>query len=234
MNKKKLKIHTLKDLEIFHGTQYLNDLSMAGVYRSTVKDAERTLTYFYYWLAKKEVVNTISQDAFIIKETDYGSHYESPFQPLYPAKSPKQIEHTLPIEYIPLLLEVAIAVAKPIALGIYFQLFGGLRVSEVVNLKRTQAVRRMKDGDFILNLNKQNFRTDLKEEASVKKVRTQRVMQINDWGISLFKDHIKLFKPSDGSRINPRTLDTYSLNLDFSYRFTFFKPEFLLPLIPGF
>lgn len=37
-----------------------------------------------------------------------------------------------------------------------------------------------------------------------------------------------------GLRINPRTLDTYSLNLDFSYRFTFFKPEFLLPLIPGF
>lgn len=198
-NKKALKINTLKELEIFHGTQYLNDLSMEGVSRSTVKDAERTLTHFYYWLTKLDCINSISKDLFVRKQTQFSSYHESPFKPLYPSRSPKRIEHTLPIEYIPLLLEVAIAVAKPIALGIYFQIFGGLRVSEVVNLKRTQIVRRMGDGDFVLKLNKQNFRPDLKEDASVKKVRTQRVMQINDWGHSLFKDHINLYKPMDES-----------------------------------
>ena len=90
-------------------------------------------------------------------------------------------------------------VAKPIALGIYFQIFGGLRVSEVVNLKRTQVAHGMRKGDFILKLQNQNFRVDLKEHPSVKKVRAQQVLQINDWGLSLFSDHIQLYQPMDGS-----------------------------------
>jgi hypothetical protein len=57
----------------------------------------------------------------------------------------------------------------------------------------------MGNGDFILKIKNQSFRTDLKEGASVKKVRTQRVLQINDWGHSLFKDHIQLYKPIDGT-----------------------------------
>lgn len=57
----------------------------------------------------------------------------------------------------------------------------------------------MQTGDFTLKLAKQNFRPDLKEDASVKKVRTQHVMQISDWGQILFKDHIRLFIPLDQS-----------------------------------
>lgn len=186
-------------MTLTHGNQYLNDLVLEGVSRETIKDAERTLTYFYRWLSKINCVPNIPLDLFVRKESYYGSYYESPFQPIYPTKLPKRIEHTLPLSYIPLLLEVAISVAKPIALGIYIQIFGGLRISEVVNLKRTQVGRRMRYGDFVLKLQNQNFRTDLKENASVKKERTQRVFQINDWGNSLFKDHIELFKPNDGS-----------------------------------
>lgn len=198
-NRKKLNISTLCDLNIVHGTQYLNDLTLTGVKRSTVKDAERTLTHFYYWLVKIDVITNVSKNAFEKKESHLGTYFESPFKPLYPTKTNKEIEHTLPISYIPLLLEVAITVAKPIALGLYFQIFGGLRVSEVVNLKRTQVARRMREGDFILKLQNQNFRTDLKEHSSVKKARTQRVLEVNDWGHSLFRDHIKLYKPIDNS-----------------------------------
>jgi len=198
-SRRQLKISSLRDLTINHGTEYLNQLALKGVKRSTVKDAERTLTLFYFWLMKINIIPLEPERVLEKKETHLGTYFESPFQPLYPSKSMKEIEHTLPINYIPLLLEVAIAVAKPIALGLYFQLFGGLRVSEVVNLKRTQVARRMQEGDFILQLKNQNFRTDLKEHASVKKVRTQRVLEINDWGHSLFKDHISLYKPSDGS-----------------------------------
>lgn len=198
-NRRKLKISSLTELTINHGTEYLNHLSLKGVKRSTVMDAERTLTTFYLWLIKIDVIPLIPEKVFEKKETHLGSYFVSPFRPLYPSKAPKEIEHTLPINYIPLLLEVAIAVAKPIALGLYFQIFGGLRVSEVVNLKRTQVARRMREGDFILRLQNQNFRTDLREHSSVKKVRTQRVLEINDWGHSLFKDHVNLYKPIDGS-----------------------------------
>ncbi|WP_411502743.1 hypothetical protein [Brevibacillus centrosporus] len=198
-NKRKLNILTLWDLSISHGTQYLNSLSFDGVSRDTVKDAERTLTFFYLWLVKTGCISSISKDTFQKKEGQFCSYYESPFKPIYPSKKPREIEHTLPHSYIPLLLEVAIIVAKPIALGIYFQIFGGLRVSEVVNLKRTQVAHGMRKGDFILKLQNQNFRADLKEHPSVKKVRTQQVLQINDWGLSLFSDHIQLYQPMDGS-----------------------------------
>lgn len=198
-NKRKLNILTLRDLNIAHGTQYLNSLSSDGVGRDTVKDAERTLTFFYLWLVKTRCISSISKDTFQKKEGKFCSYYESPFKPIYPSKKPREIEHTLPHSYIPLLLEVAIMVAKPIALGIYFQIFGGLRVSEVVNLKRTQVAHGMRKGDFILKLQNQNFRVDLKEHPSVKKVRAQQVLQINDWGLSLFSDHIQLYQPMDGS-----------------------------------
>lgn len=198
-HRKRLNISSLSELTINHGTEYLNYLAFKGVKKSTVKDAERTLIHFYYWLMKMNITPTIAKNDFEKKETQLGIYFESPFKPLYPSKSIKNIEHTLPNSYLPLLLEVAISVAKPIALGLYFQLFGGLRVSEVVNLKRTQIARRMREGDFILKLQNQNFRTDLKEHASVKKVRTQRVLEINDWGHSLFRDHMNLYKPTDGS-----------------------------------
>ncbi|WP_235588519.1 tyrosine-type recombinase/integrase [Sporosarcina koreensis] len=198
-HRRSINISSLTELTINLGTDYLNHLALKGVKTSTVKDAERTLTLFYFWLMKIDVISLVPEQVLEKKETHLGTYFESPFHPLYPAKKPKEIEHTLPINYIPMLLEVAIAVAKPIALGLYFQIFGGLRVSEVVNLKRTQVARRMQEGDFILQLQNQNFRTDLKEHSSVKKVRTQRVLEINDWGHSLLRDHIQLYKPLDGS-----------------------------------
>lgn len=198
-HRKHLRLTSIEELQLSHGTQYLNDLSILGVARETVKDAERTLTRFYHWLANKNIIDSFNQMKFEKRESRFGSYIESPFKPIYPARTIKEIEHTLPIEYLPLLLEVAISVAKPIALGIYFQIFGGLRVSEVINLRRIQVARRMNEGDFILSLQTQNFRTDLKEHSSVKKERSQRVLEINDWGNSLFRDHIKLYKPQDGT-----------------------------------
>lgn len=212
INKKSMRIKSLQDLKIEHGTEYLNNFSLEEVSRDTVKDAERTLTQFYFWLAKLDVIPSLSKETFERKESHFGSFIESPFRPSYPSKSEKKVEHSLPHSYIPLLLEVAIAEAKPIALGLYFQIFGGLRVSEVVNLKRLQVARRMKDGDFILKLQNQNFRSDLKEHASVKKVRTQRVFQINNWGHSLFKDHIELYKPIDSSNALFVNRDGYALS----------------------
>src|SRR5690625_4316183 len=123
-NRKKLNISTLAELSTKHGTQHLNDLTLTGVKKSTVKDAERTLTHFYYWLVKIEVIPYMSEANFVKKESHFGTYFESPFKPLYPTKTSREIEHTLPINYIPILLEVAITVAKPIPLGLYVQIFG--------------------------------------------------------------------------------------------------------------
>lgn len=199
-NRRNMNIHSLSDLNFTDGNNYLNSLTSEGQSRGSVKDSERTLTYFYLWLIDKGVSN-LDKNRFIKKETQYGkSYYESPFQVVYPDHRPPNVEHAFPIQYIPLLIEIAILVARPIALGVYLQLFGGLRVGEVVNLKRTQLKRRIANGDFLFEVKDQNFRTDLKDSSgsnNVKRSRNQRVFQIRDWGESLFNDHIELFAAAD-------------------------------------
>lgn len=217
-NKNKLNIKSLIELTIKDGTQYLNSLSANGS-RETIIDAERTLSQFYGWLLKNNFNTKISQSDIKLVESGFGKYTESPFKPIYPNKSVKKIEHSLPISYIPLLLEVAINVAPLIVLGLYFQIFGGLRISEVVNLKRTQVARQLKKGNFLLTLENQNFRTDLKEHPSVKKPRRQQVLDINGWGKILYRDHINLNKPSvntdalfinrDGNALSERSYRQY-------------------------
>lgn len=197
-NRRSLGIKSLRELSISHANKYLTGLTQDEKARGTVKDAERTLTNFYVWLVKNRIIDSIPLERFVKKESHYGKdYYESPFEVVYPQIRASNMIHMLPVDYIPLLLEVAIQVAKPIALGIYFQIFGGIRVSEVINLKKTQVKVRIKTGDLSFSLQNQNFRTDLKEHSSVKKPRTQRVFNIKDWGDTLFYDHIQLYKSKE-------------------------------------
>ncbi|MFJ5788968.1 site-specific integrase [Lysinibacillus sp. NPDC093197] len=218
-NKSKLKIKTLTNLTINDGTQYLNSLSNAGISRETIIDIERTLNKFFIWLSENNYNTKINSSDFKLVHSEFGSFTQSPFKPIYPNRTIKKIEHNLPISYIPLLLEVAINVAPAIVLGIYFQIFGGLRISEVVNLKRTQVSRQLKKGNFLLKLENQNFRTDLKEHPSVKKPRHQQVFDINNWGGILYRDHSNYFKAGkntealflnrDGNALSERSYRQY-------------------------
>lgn len=218
-NKIKLNIKSISEISLKDGTQYLNSLSANGMSRETIIDTERTLSQFYAWLLKNNFNSKFNHSEIKLVESKFGKYIESPFKPIYPNKSIKKIEHNLPISYIPLLLEVAINVAPAIVLGLYFQLFGGLRISEVVNLKRTQVARQLKKGNFLLRLENQNFRTDLKEHPSVKKPRRQQVLDINGWGKILYRDHLNLYKPSvsldalfinrDGNALSERSYRQY-------------------------
>ncbi|MGR5959331.1 hypothetical protein ACT7DM_05895 [Bacillus cereus] len=46
---------------------------------------------------------------------------------------------------------------------------------------------------MILKIENQNFRTDLKEHASVKKTRSQVALDVNGWGTTLIRQHLKLY-----------------------------------------
>jgi len=70
----KLNISTLSELNIIHGTKYLNDLTLAGVKKSTVIDAERTLTHFYHWLVQIDVILHMSEKDFVKKESHLGTY----------------------------------------------------------------------------------------------------------------------------------------------------------------
>ncbi len=198
-NRHSLGTESLSTLGIEAGTTHLNSLTHAGNGTSTVKEAERTLTEFYVWLAGKGILETMSLNDFKKVKSQYGTYYESPFNCEYPSKKPSKLEHLLPMEYIPLLFELATIVAKPITLGLYIQIFGGLRVGEVLNIKRTQSLVRARKGDFTFKLEDQNFRTDIKHSAHVKKPRYQTVMNVKDWLPILMNEHLSLYKPNDGS-----------------------------------
>src|SRR5690606_3874910 len=62
--KHKLKLKSLIDLEITHGEKYLNSLTEDGKARQTVKDIERTLIIFYYYLSKKECLPLVTSTTF--------------------------------------------------------------------------------------------------------------------------------------------------------------------------
>lgn len=187
-----LKIKNLNELTVKHGSIYLSWLGTNGVSQETVKDAERTLVHFYIWGVNKALLSKVSLPDFKQTKTDHNT-FNSPFKVVYPQKKIKEIEHILPFEFIPLFLEIASTHTPRIALGIYFQIFGGLRISEVVNLKRTQVVKAIAKKEFILKVENQNFRTDLKEHVSVKKTRSQVVLDINGWGAALMRQHLNLY-----------------------------------------
>ncbi|WP_237166300.1 hypothetical protein [Paenibacillus polymyxa] len=201
-NMNTLRIVHYRDLSLEHGTLFLNWLSQNNKKRETVISYERTLTHFFLWLSKKGVLN-IQQDKFIKVEGPYGAYYKSPFGHVsYPQRQPINTEHMLPIKYIPLLLEIAILSAKPIALGIYMQIFGGLRVGELMNSRRASTLRNFKNGNLLVKLESANLRSDLKNTSGsnyTKKNRTQIVLQVHDWGNTLFLNHIKFYKDTDGS-----------------------------------
>ena len=189
-----LKIKNLNELTVKHGSIYLSWLGTNGVSQETVKDAERTLVHFYIWGVNKALLSKVSLPDFKQTKTDHNTlYFNSPFKVVYPQKKIKEIEHILPFEFIPLFLEIASTHTPRIALGIYFQIFGGLRISEVVNLKRTQVVKAIAKKEFILKVENQNFRTDLKEHVSVKKTRSQVVLDINGWGAALMRQHLNLY-----------------------------------------
>lgn len=195
--KEKKLLDNLENIEVHHCTSYLNSVVRDGNKDNTVKGIQDTLSIFLLWLLDKNFVSNESIKNFKKKYSDNKSSNNNIFNVTFSGVKINNNEHTLPLEYITLFIEVAIKYANPIALGIYFQFFGGLRVSEVVNLNRTQISRRVSKGDFIVNIKSQNYRMDLQEHSSAKKNRLQEVLNINNMGSELFNNHITTYHPSD-------------------------------------
>ena len=148
-----LNIRSMQNLKLEHVTLFLNSLSQDSKARTTVNEYQRTLTRFYFWLSKKGIITDIQPEDFIKVEGVNGNYYESPFENvILPPYRPVQTEHMLPIRYIPLVLEIAMIFAKPIVLGLYMQIFGGLRVGELMNLKRTSTLRVFNSGSVAVTV----------------------------------------------------------------------------------
>lgn len=207
-NRLKFKLSSLSELKLEHGTNFLNHLTLKGRTRDTVKSAERTLTEFYLYLSSNDLIN-IPVEQFQKAPMHYDRRKKyvlSPFSGvIYPSKKTgSSVAHMIPEEFILPFLELAVKVANPIALGVYMQCFGGIRIGGLVNIKKSNITSVGSYGEYglIVNLKKQNMREDLLDSAGanyVKKERKQLVFPIKDWLKVLYQNHLGNYSASDDS-----------------------------------
>lgn len=239
-NNYKYKLTTLADLHKTHGTDYLNHLVRNERSLLYINTEDNNLTKFYYFLADKELLNSISKTEFKFLISNKTQKEIKQLETLFPDtenpsnKKTKRPLHTLEAELLVLFLELAKKVIPENALGIYFQVMGGLRPSEVCNCTRTGFSLLGQFGEFGMNvtLQTQYFRAKPNRVAtSVKQPRVQSIEVFHDYLPRLFERHIKNYLPTDGTlalfsdnRGQAITLQTYCRN------FQKLKKEFIKTL----
>lgn len=192
-NRKKYKLTSLSAIKIIHGTDFLNYLLIKGNSNRSVKNVERTLSYFYLFLYEKGM----------LYNTDFSNKDENVFNPMYSKefsydleRNKKAIEHTLPHGLILTFLRTAVATSPSIALAIYLSVFGGLRAGEIVNIKLSDITPygdQYGKGGLLIHLRTRNLRTDIKDTSGtsrVKRERKQFVYSVGELLPNLYKKHL--------------------------------------------
>ncbi|MGG4263918.1 hypothetical protein [Peribacillus simplex] len=247
------KLNSISELCFEQGEGYLTAYGQTGrnknntpIQKSTVKRCESYLTQFYYFLAKKNVLKSITINDFDFTEYTYDDLSinrvpESPFNFVeYPnnnAEIEKKLIHDIPKELIIPFILTALSHTPRIALGVAFQCFGGVRVGEVVNITKTGLTPSGEFGKFgfQLKLQNRNFRPDLKSisgRGTPKKKRRQGIFPFNGELLQmLYKNHLKSYKATDGSNAlfvnkNGKAMAKFS----YQYYFDKLKDRFLLVL----
>lgn len=240
-NNSEFKINDVYDLTFEHGTEFLNYYVDTGVKLGTVKNCENVLKELYFFLCKKESLKYISVNDFEYETKDnsdlyYPSEYiKSPFYGVeYPSEIQDNILHYLPKELIIIFIDTAITYTPEIALGVYFQFFGGLRVGEVVNISKSVITLKGPFGRYgiVVKLYDQKFRDDLKHYSSggaVKKSRRQAIFPYKGGLLEkLYKTHISRYTATDGSNaIFVNKAGSAMADFSYTYYFSKLKNKFL-------
>lgn len=208
-NNNKYKLKTFADLDVNHGTDYINNLVYNKRTISYRKTEENNLTKFYYFLACKKLLNLVNKDDFKFIMNNENKHPKAQYlESFFPEaehsgrKRSNRHLHTMESELLVLFLETAKVVTPRIALGVYFQVMGGLRASEVCNCTRTGNTLYGMYGEFGVDvrLQNQNFTKKPQRNAThVKKPRMQSIEVFHDYLPKLYKKHIENYLPSDGT-----------------------------------
>lgn len=219
-----IDINDFSELTIEHGALFLQN---CGYNRETTITVDNILTNFYKFLFDKGILKNLKKEDFSysaqLKENDMikpilNSLFKSKYD--LPKKDIVNGLHHLKPEFIFPFLETAIRVDESIALGIYFEFFGGLRGSEVVLCKYSQ-VSKTKIGDstcLTILLKDDDLRPDIKTGfiSKAKKNRKQYIYDIGRGTLNkLFDNHKKKYKAAGIDAIfldangNPMTSITY-------------------------
>lgn len=217
------KMCSFSELNTWHGADYLNSLIYKDVSPNYFASEEKNLLKFYIFLAKKNLLEnlTLKEIQDRVNDSD-GRLCKGAFEHMGISTRKKASNplHNLERDIIPFFLNCAMKYTPRIALGVYFQIFGGLRASEVVNIKATGISINGLYASYgmSVDLKNQDFRTDIRNrrDSSVKVPRDQSIDVYGDYLPRLYKHHIESYLPSNGFDAffvglngKPMTIKTY-------------------------
>ena len=239
-NKKYYNLKSLHQLELLHGTAFLNELTYKKTPKQTVKRHETILDRFFDFLFEKKIINYEVKEQKMLSNTSKTNVLKSPFVEVeyYQSNTHSSI-HQLPDEYILRFLEVAYQLNSCISLAVYMQFFGGLRTGEICNLrvKDVQLLGSYGEEGFILNLTQdRHLRDDLNNTAGsdyIKSKRWQIVLGFKNWSKLFFEKHLYSQLPKGVSGDSPLFINRDGLALSGSsyyYHFKKIKSAFLKTL----
>jgi len=239
-NKQYYNLKNLSQLEILHGSAFLNELTYTKTPKQTVKRHEIILTRFFDFLFDKEIINYEIKEKLVMNNSNERVVLKSPFLEVeYYQSNTHYSIHQLPDEYILRFLEVAYQLNSCISLAVYMQFFGGLRTGEICNLrvKDVQLLGSYGEEGFILNLTEdRHLRDDLNNTAGsdyIKSKRWQIVLGFKNWSKLFFEKHSSSQLPKGVSGESPLFINRDGLALSGSsyyYHFTKIKEAFLKTL----
>lgn len=217
----------ISELDFGIGVDFLNRYSEQWS-KVTTDKMERTISQFYFYLVKKRVLKRVKKKDFQFKQVNNQLVMVSPFEGLIKKKQEvhnKNKLYELQPNVILFFLETALKVAPSIALGIYFQFFGGLRASEVISVEYSDiSLRGPKGRDgAVIALRKKDLRPDSKSAylAQVKKVRDQRIAGMNGFFAAMFENHKKAYRQENHLAV---FVNKYGQPMDYqSYNYYFNK-----------
>ncbi|MCZ8535001.1 site-specific integrase [Psychrobacillus psychrodurans] len=140
-----LSIIGLKNLNLYHGSNYISHLSRNGLSRNTIKLYEGALTNFFVFLSENNYINEkieVEYNYYKDKRTVKSLFEKSYLQTQYPSSRKSNTILKLKdfgknrYELMVLFIQLARSVSPDIAYGICLQFYGGLRRGEVVNVTR--------------------------------------------------------------------------------------------------
>lgn len=227
------KVNSIKDLNIDNGEQYLNYLTIKkGIGREAVQRYIRVLNEFYVWLNKYNLIRVKIPDLENKKVYIKGREIEC-FKSIFkyvnipPKKINGKLIHTFELEYVPLFLKIASEEYKIIALGIYMQIFGGLRVGDVVSLKKSDIRIIGESRGLLLNVKEDNMNLEKSGSSHVKKVKKAYVFSVIGVLDKLYMQHLRITKNYNSMYVFVNKRGEKLTGAMYSYYFNKIKDKFI-------
>lgn len=211
---RKSPFQELGDLNIECAVEFLYELTKKGNQKSTVKSYENTLYNFYIYLSENNILKNIEHSEVLdIKDKQFSKL-------IYNQNAFGERIHDFKTELIIPFIETAYHEANPIALGVYYQIFGGLRMSEVVNITKSNIRNIGSYGEFgqVIKIDDTFLRSDLittSGTGEVKKNRSQPIFPYRNLLKKLYMSHINKYANNDTDALflnrdaNPMSGDSY-------------------------